>query len=30
MTYSKAVVWGIIALVMLSLVGLDLMYALKP
>lgn len=30
MRYKKAVVWVIIALVMLSFVGLDLFYALQP
>jgi hypothetical protein len=30
MRYTKAVVWVIIALVLLSFVGLDLFYALQP
>lgn len=30
MRYQKAVVWAIIALVLLSFVGLDLFYALRP
>ena len=30
MTASKTVVWTIIALAILSLVGLDLLYALRP
>jgi len=30
MRYTKVVVWVIIALVLLSFVGLDLFYALQP
>jgi hypothetical protein len=30
MRFKKAVVWGIIVLVLLSFVGLDLFYALQP
>ena len=30
MRYKKAVVWGIIVLVLLSFVGLDLFHALQP
>jgi len=30
MRYKKVVVWVIIALVLLSFVGLDLFYALQP
>jgi len=30
MTFTKGVIWGIIALIVLSIIGIDLMYALKP
>ncbi len=30
MTFTKSVIWGIIVLIVLSIVGIDLMYALKP
>ena len=30
MTFQKAVVWAIVSLVLLSIVGIDLFYALQP
>jgi hypothetical protein len=30
MTFTKAAVWAIVALVLLSMVGIDLFYALQP
>lgn len=30
MTFTKSVIWGIIVLSVLSIIGIDLMYALKP
>ncbi len=30
MTFTKSVIWGIIVLIVLSIIGIDLMYALKP
>ena len=30
MTFKKAVVWAIVGLVLLSIVGIDLFYALQP
>ena len=30
MSFPKAVVWAIVALVLLSMVGIDLFYALQP
>ena len=30
MTFKKAVVWAIVSLVLLSIVGIDLFYALQP
>ena len=30
MTFTKSVIWGIIVLIALSIIGIDLMYALKP
>jgi len=30
MTFTKSVIWGILGLILLSIIGIDLMDALKP